>query len=193
MSHQAQKVGTKLLQGGHYAECYRCCGDPQTDSWITVINPERLPAARVQQAIFTHAAGVEARHARMEVALPLVAALSRTLDSAHMADAMERHGGRIKAQPGGSSLPALRAHTVCVTRCVQWNDEQIRIECDCCDRGVFAAGVVTVFGERDRFLLRAGSAPRDDLGLEEQAEVVQVMERAALAHSGVAWAAQQNR
>lgn len=201
MSHQAQKVATKLLAEGHYAQCYRCCGNPATDSWLTVMHPERLPAAALQQAIAKHAAGVEARHARMEAALPLIATLSRTLDATHMAEAMECHGGRINPGKAGLAPVTLGSHAVRVTRCVPWNDEQVRIECDCCAGGAQHEGVVTVFRAIDAATQRAGLWSFEEFAHDRQwivdveAEVVRVMERAAVKHSGYEWVkrnAQQN-
>lgn len=125
MTHEAKRVATKVLAGGNYAECYRCCGDPATDSWITAYNPATLPPEHIAQEVAKHAQDVAARHERMEAALTW-----------------------IPKEPSRRCGPAL-AHQAHVSRCERWNNEQVKVCCGCCSVPHLAEGVVTVFSKTD--------------------------------------------
>lgn len=60
MSHDIQLLEVKELSDEQVAYKYRCCGEPMTDSWVTV--HVTLPQAEHDNAVQTHINGMKDRH-----------------------------------------------------------------------------------------------------------------------------------
>lgn len=60
MSHTVELLEVKELSDDQVAYRYRCCGEPMTDSWVTV--HVTLPQEEHDAAVKTHVDNLKARH-----------------------------------------------------------------------------------------------------------------------------------
>lgn len=112
--HEAKCVEIIELAGGWAGFRYRCCNDPSTDSYITILHPHQYTDEELDAKRATHQAGVEMRHQTMNDALEHIR--QNHLDQDH--SVIDLAGNE---------------HTVTVDTLTKLTDEIIHYQASCCD------------------------------------------------------------